>query len=454
MSDTASADGTQAAPLGETAVADTGGTAPTTGAERIASLDIVRGVAVLGILILNSVVMGLSYSFAINPGFFGPPESGDYWAWFISSLLFEGTFRAIFGMLFGAGVYLFMSRVEARFGPGRARGLHLRRSGWLIVLGLVDTYILLWYGDILFLYGVMGLVLWLFRRLSVRALVIWAVVFAAISALLSLGNGYQTEVGLGELAAYEARVESGETPSAEDTLAYEGLREAMAFAMPSPEGIASQAESVRGSYSGAAAAYWAIAVMMQTVYLGFFGFWDSAITMLLGMALFKTGFLKGAASTRGYMTALLVGYGVAVPLRLWHLGDYAASDFDMVVFTWNSVWYDVERIAMAFGHLGLLFLLIRSGRLPLTRALAATGRMALTNYLMQSVIGLAVFVGLGGYLAVSRVDILAGMVAVWAFQLWFSLFWLARYRFGPAEWLWRSLTYWRVQPLRRQTLQT
>ena len=149
------------------------------------------------------------------------------------------------------------------------------------------------------------------------------------------------------------------------------------------------------------------------------------------------------------MTALLVGFGVAVPLRLWHLGDYAASDFDMVVFTWNSVWYDVERIAMAFGHLGLLFLMIRSGRLPLTRALAATGRMALTNYLMQSVIGLAVFVGLGGYLAVSRVDILAGMVAVWAFQLWFSLFWLARYRFGPAEWLWRSLTYWRMQPLRR-----
>ena len=421
---------------------------PTSLGERLISLDVIRGISVLGILLMNIMVMGLSFPAATNPGILGA-EGSDFWAWLIPSVFFEGTFRTLFGMLFGAGVALFLARAEARVGAGAARSLHIRRSLWLIGFGLLDAYLLLWYGDILYLYGLMGLILWLFYRCQTRTLIIWTLAFAAISFLLSYGNAVSTEASMEDMAILESRMEAGETVSEEDQDRYAASQEQIAFMKPTGEALLDQAETIRGSYTGAARAFYPIALILQTLFVPVFGLWDSLITMLIGILLFRSGFLTGALPARPYWLALLLGYGIAVPLRLWHLGLFAQSGFDFVILNWNALWYDLERVSMAFGHLGLIMLMIKKGALPLQARLQAVGQMAFTNYLMHSLIGLILFIGLGYYLTLTRTELLIVIAAIWVLQLWYSPVWLRHYRFGPAEWLWRSLTYGKRQAMRR-----
>lgn len=426
---------------------DTAANTPVQGKDRIAALDILRGVALLGILIMNIIVFGQPFAALSDPSLFGTPDAATYWSWFVTALFFEGTFRTIFGMLFGAGIYLFFSRLEERVDKGRARSLHLRRTFWLILFGALDAWLLLWVGDILFLYGLMGLLLWLFRNLETRGLLIWIFVFAAISLGMKFLGGMGTEFQIAAITEHDAKIAAGETVSQEDTAMIESMRQQIEFTHPSPERRDREVSLISSGYWGATEVYYPAIQWINTLGLVFFMLWDSFITMLLGLLLFKRGVIKGKSSVRTYALMAVIGYSIAIPLRGMHLLDYAAANYDLVLYTWNQVWYDLERVMMALGHIGLIMLAIKAGAMPLAARLAAVGRMALTNYLVHSVIGLVVFILLGFYGAFSRIELNLIMLAIWALQLWYSPLWLARYRFGPAEWLWRTLTYWRWQPM-------
>ncbi len=424
-----------------TASVTTGDARPVLSGERIASLDIIRGVAVLGILILNIVIMGLPFAVFQNPAAFEPPTTSTFISWYVAMFAFEGTFRTIFGILFGAGVYIFMSRVEERFDARRARTLHLKRMVWLIALGLFDAYVLLWFGDILYAYGVVGLILWLFRRASNRTLWIWIAVFTLVSVLLKTGQAYELEVGIDQLAAYDARIAAGETLSEDDAASHAEIAEGLAFTFPSESDVERGVAQVRSGYVGAWTHFAPLIVLFQTLFMAVFAIWDSLITMLLGIILFRSGFLQNNFSSRTYLITALIGYGFAVPVRLLILNSFVEDGFDMTTFMWGNTVYDFVRIGMAMGHISVVLMLVQASALPLAANLAATGRMALTNYLMQSLIALIVFILMGYYGTFDRAELYLIVAAIWAFQLWFSPRYLSRHAQGPMEALWRRLTY-------------
>jgi len=171
------------------------------------------------------------------------------------------------------------------------------------------------------------------------------------------------------------------------------------------------------------------------------------------MALYRLGVLTGAASTRTYLLMVLIGYGLGLAVNLYETSTLERAGFAVDALIRSYLTYDLGRAPMTLGHIGLIALLCRVSALrAVTRTLAAAGQMALTNYLAQSIICLFVFTGAGFALfgELERYQLYYVVAAIWMTQLVWSPLWLARFRFGPAEWLWRSLTYWRKQPLLRQ----
>jgi uncharacterized protein len=179
---------------------------------------------------------------------------------------------------------------------------------------------------------------------------------------------------------------------------------------------------------------------------------DMISFMLIGMALLKTGVLSGSRSVRFYGLMIAGGYAVGIPLNYMELQIFQNSGFSVLGFSQASITYEISRLAMVVGHLGLFLMVIRCGWLKtLQRILAATGQMALTNYIAQTLICTALFFGFGFGLfnQLERHQLFYVVAAIWALELAWSPLWLKHFRFGPLEWLWRSLTYWERQPLRR-----
>ena len=180
-------------------------------------------------------------------------------------------------------------------------------------------------------------------------------------------------------------------------------------------------------------------------------FFDMIPFMLIGMALLKWRVLSAARSQSFYLAMLLGGYGIGIPLGLYEVNLMIAGHFGALSTIKADATYEFSRLAMVVGHLGLFLSLIRTGWLGgLQRALAATGQMALSNYLAQTIICTALFFGFGFGLfgMLERHQLYYVVAAIWAVQLIWSPLWLRYFRFGPFEWLWRSLTYWRLQPMR------
>lgn len=423
---------------------------PVLAAERIRSLDVLRGVAVLGILMVNVWTFAMPFPAAMNPDLPGYDQGADRAAWWLVGLVFYHKMMPVFSMLFGAGIVLFTSRVEAR--GGRSGRRWFARQGWLWVIGLLHGY-LLWNGDILLPYAVAGLILYRLRRLRPRTLVVLAVV----AMLLPKAGMY----GLGELlgrvrdTAVEAQAlqESGQDLTGQQARFLEIWRESAGQWDPGAEELEEIAAVMRGGYGGIFRRAGGELLMMHLVFYPLGAGWGIAGLMLLGMALYKSGVLTAARSDRFYAWLAIVGYGVGLPGTWLGLREMGAHFGDLVrVLQGGFILTEAFGPVVALGHIGLVMLAVRRGWLARLQArLAAAGRLAFTNYLAQTVIGVLVFYGygLGLYGQVGRAEQLLVVLGVWLLQLWWSPRWLARYRFGPAEWLWRSLTYGRRQALRR-----
>ena len=424
--------------------ADHGGAtaaAPTRAAERIEALDVLRGFALLGILLLNILGMGMHSAAYFYPGMGAtgqPAVALDFLVFGTTDLFFEGAMRALFSMLFGAGIVLFTTGLRAKSGA-----LHYRRTFWLLAFGLLDAYLLLWNGDILVVYALAGFLLYPARNASPRRLFIAAgVLLALIAALHTISYA-----GISGARAIHERIEAGETVSEQDREFATAWTDFRADNVPEQAAIAEELKARSDSYASAfawnAPKFTEILLFVVPLFL----LWDAVAMMLIGMALYKLGVLSAQRSKGFYRRLALAGFGLGLAVNLTEAWRAYQANYDVLaVFGYLQPSYDLGRLGLALGYLALVMLICKANWWPALRArLAAVGRLALTNYLMHSLIALILFTGAGFGLIgqVERPALYPIVFAIWALQLWFSPWWLARRRFGPVEWLWRTLTYGR-----------
>ena len=427
------------------------GLSPIAANERFVSIDVLRGVAVLGILVMNIYGFAMPLVAYGNPLALGGTEPHNLGTWFFTHILFDLKFLSIFAMLFGAGLVVMSSRAESR-GTQFGR-IYYRRQFWLLLLGAIHGY-LIWWGDILFLYAAIGMLVYFFRSRGPRTLIIVAVLILPMPLLLDHGVAINVDRAIVKVTEIEELQASGTELSDEQTKAlkdWEGMRQFMA---PTDEDVQADLDAYRGGYLEIVEHRAPIVLMLQVFLTLFFGIWRVGALMMIGMALLKLGVLSGERSVGFYRNMMLAGYLVGLPLTIFSASDLYAHQFDpLYVFRVGGIANYWGSVIVAFGHIGLVMLIVKTGALQkLMARFAAVGRMALTNYLMHSVILTTVFYGYGFglYGSIPRFWQMGFVVAVIGLQLMLSPWWLSRYRFGPLEWLWRSLTYRKRQPFRQQ----
>ena len=424
---------------------------PVTAQERFASMDVIRGVALFGILLMN--IFGFGYGVG-GTEYIDPVTrvGADYWVWFVMVFALEGTQRTLFSLLFGAGVILLTSRMEERGAGLFTADIFYRRNIWLIAFGMINAYLLLWDSDILYYYGITALFLFPLRNMSPRNLILTSLAaFLAISLVYNYDKSERFKAFAEYTEAQEILADGGELDEDQEE-AVEKWEEVLKDHVADEKEIQERIENHTGSY-------WKT-FMHHVPYLTeghgkdmyIYMFLDGFSVMVLGMALFKLGFLTLLRPSSDYWIMVVVGYGVGLSVSWWEIDHIISNDFGLLAAaeTWPT--YDMGRLGNGLGHLGLLLLFVRSGALGwLQSALAAVGRMALTNYIMHSVIAMFVFlgVGFGLYGQFSRIELYYVVLAIVVFQLIISPIWLKYYRFGPLEWVWRSLTYMKRPQLRR-----
>lgn len=418
--------------------------APVTPNKRIEGLDVIRGFALLGILLLNILAFGLPFRAYTDPSVDGSVAGIDFGVYFTVDLLFEGAMRALFSMLFGAGIALLAS--------GGRGAIYYRRQFLLLSIGLLDALVLLWTGDILVSYALAGMLLYACRNWRPRNLfmaaalvfvylaTVYALVFSALSTLPK------------EAAAIEERIASGVEVSAGDRALVQDWTELKADFDPPQHILDREALKFEGSYPEAFAANAQEVGAIYAEALPLLMIWDAAACMLLGMALFKTGVLQGQRSVRFYTLLATAGFVIGLAVNSFELSMKIGSGYAMQWTSGASMFTnDIGRVSMALGFASVALIACQRGWFAsLRRGLAAVGRMALTNYILQSVFGLILFreFGFGLWNELARHQLYFIVAGEWIVSIWFSVWWLRRYRFGPLEWLWRSLTYRHAQPMR------
>nr|WP_255536528.1 DUF418 domain-containing protein [Pacificimonas pallii] len=407
---------------------------------RIDSLDMLRGVAVAGILLMNIWSMGSVPGIERNPALAPGWGLADQAVWWFGMVFVEGAMRGLFCLLFGAGFMLMAGRVSA--------WVWYRRTLLLIGLGLVHGYLLLWPGDILLVYGLCGLVLWLARDMEARPMAGLGIACLVLLTGLTLGN----LVGLANKQAFaEAAIAAG-VP--EEDARVSAWRTVEASVRPDPELI----ERSRTARAGGIEAnlIYKSEVADQLNDLGYSRVWllDALGIMLIGAAMMKWG-LFGADADRGiWRWMMIAGYGVGIPVGLAEWGQLYAGGFTTPIQL-LSVTDQIGRSAMTCGHLGALLLLWHGNGKPvqgtggarrILSVFVPAGRMALTNYIGQTIICQWVLFpgfGLGLHAKLSHAQLWLAAAAIIAVQLTLSVLWLRRFRQGPLEYLWRRGTYLR-----------
>lgn len=363
---------------------------------RITGLDLIRGAGVLGILLMNAVSFRYGLVPYLNLSAGGSETWADWAVGIFGEIFIDQKFMGLFSLLFGAGVMLFIERAESR--GGRPIRLNLWRNALLLAIGLLHS--LLWDGDVLMVYALSSVILLALRKYPPRVLIVAGVAVY----LLPIANDF--------------------------------LMQYIANATDVP---------LVGIWTKPGAD------IKEPIGLGLlFNYFMRALGMILvGAGLYRLRFMHGDLPPSIYRGVAVAGIGVGLTLAALGVVFVAVNGFSReVAFTGNTA-NNLGAIPAVLGYMSVLILWNRGKDNWLKRRLRATGRMALTNYLAQSILGILVLSVLLGDFTINRAGILLFVLAVWALQLWWSSAWLNRFRFGPAEWLWRVATYRRWQQLRR-----
>jgi uncharacterized protein len=425
--------------------------APVAASERMASVDVVRGIAVLGILLMN--IIGFAFPFATyaDPTIAGGSTGLNFWIYAVNAVLVDGKMRGIFSLVFGAGVVILTSRAFERGAGADAADIHYRRMFWLMLFGVLHAY-LLWWGEILYPYALMGLLLYPMRKMSARGLIIAGCVLSVLLTLGMTGEAFRAVDMRAAAAAADAALQRGESLTDEQVKAQREWNERMKLMKPDAQEIARINAAFQGSYFDVVKEQAKAVVQWHFTPYYFPLNWDMLLMMFFGMAMVKTGVLAASRSYAFYTKMAFAGYAVGLPLSVWHVQQNAAANFEHIAMGFNGIVYEPARIAVCLGHVAVVMMIVKAGALPaLTARFAAVGQMAFSNYVLQSLICTTVFYGYGFGLfgTLERYQAYYVVLGCWLVHLTWSPIWLRFYRFGPLEWGWRSLTYWHLQPMRR-----
>lgn len=435
--------------------------APVNQSERIIILDSLRGFAILGILLMNIPGYGLAYP-AIGDFSMQPQGQINYFFWYVFGPgVFEGSMRGIFSLLFGAGMYLFITRQEKKSTGLMPAELFLRRQLWLLLFGVFHAYVLFWFWDVLYHYAICGIIIFAFRRLQPKYLIIAASIFLLMGTIMDNKTLYQKKSAIkkGELIAAIDTTTTKLSDRQKNQLAAMNEIKENSKAEVKRKKIKSEEEAMRGSLAEIYELRSAKAERSETLGMYYWAIWDVPLFMLLGLAFFKLGILQGQAKTKVYAWMTAIGLGVGLPL------SYLFVTYDVNhQFNWYEIikskpldFYQAQRLVHSIGIFGLIMLLYKSGLFKWLFALMRpVGQMAFTNYIMQSVMCGIYFYGIGfgnfGKLEYHQLFYVVG--TIWIIEIIWSHIWLRYFRFGPLEWAWRSLTYWKAQPFRKEKQNT
>ena len=429
--------------------------------DRHAMLDALRGFAVLGIYWINICIFALPTGAFSYPAILGFDSPVNQTVWVISELFVEGTMRGLFSMLFGAGALILLRQVDREPGAVPAVERYFRRNLLLMLFGLIHGYLLLSVFDVLFAYGLLGLFLFSLRKLRPWALLALGVILLAWGGI-SIEWGPEGEPCCADVAAVRdepattgrdtdrSEAESAvlperlqlhmmtfdvegtegprlqQVPSHHDGSRMEMQREMMIYLSDYATIFAAQVESVSLQESQ----------VMYDEHL-----FDMGGMMLIGMALLHWGVLNGGRSRRFYALMAIGGYLLGGFIRGGDVVEALTQGISPFLLTdATGTRYDMGRLPVTLGHIGLMGLMCASGWFPTTaRVLAAVGRLSLTHYISQTVFSIVLFYGFGFGLfgRLEPFELIGICMAVWLFQILFSLAWLSRFRLGPLEWLWR-----------------
>lgn len=405
--------------------------------QRIATLDIVRGVAVLGILAMNIVAFAMPPAAYINPLAYGTESAIDLASYAVNFVLIDGKMRGLFSFLFGASMLLVIRKAEAK--GENAASIHLRRQLVLLLFGALHFY-LIWFGDILFGYAIIGLVAFAFRELPPRTLITCGVILLIVEFVIMTVMAFAV-AGLAEAVAH---------PGAKrDVIASWNAMTSYA-SVPTPSQLREQLALIRGPWSGVVAHQTGDHLTDPLIFTLMFGP-ETLGYMLLGMAGLKSGFLTGAWDDARYLRIATIGFAVGIPLYLLLAWQLFAANFTVPsLFAYSMAGTVPVRPIMIVAIAATVVLLTR-GHGPLTQRIEAAGRAAFTNYLGTSLLMTGLFYGwgLGWFGTLDRAELWLVVIAMWLLMLAWSKPWLDRFRYGPFEWLWRSLSRGRWEPMRR-----
>ncbi len=370
---------------------------PTSRAERITNLDTIRGWATLGILVMNVVSFGLPGAAYFNLDGGGSETALDWAIGALGEVVADQKMMGLFSLLFGAGVALFADRTAAK--GGRPVALSLWRN--LLLLGIGFLHALLWDGDILMVYAIASPVVVVLRNLRPRTLIVIGVgIFAvAVAAGLAVATTISADgAELGDLWSNDPEAEMSDLVGLWFLVEFGGRALGM---------------------------------------------------MLIGVALFRLGVLNGTRDPEADRRMARLGLGVGLPMAALAVLAISVNDFAPRWFLPTHALNTAATIPVVLGYVGVISLWNRRGDSAVHERIRAVGRMALTNYLTQTLLGVLVLANLVDTDDLTRTGAFAFVLLVWALQLAWSKPWLERFRFGPFEWVWRVLTYRRMQPLRR-----
>ncbi|HEX6892084.1 MAG TPA: DUF418 domain-containing protein [Chryseolinea sp.] len=428
---------------------------PLSESERITIIDSLRGIALLGILMMNMPFFAYPVIQATNPMIAGELGTINFKVWYFVEGFLEGTQRGLFSMLFGCGVIVFTTRLEKRVNGIMPAELFLRRQLWLLVFGLFNAFVLLWSGDILYHYAILGIVLFAFRRMKPSYLIIAAVVCLALQTarenrdLYRNKNTIEKGEAIAEIDTTKTKLNEKQKGQLEEMNGFKNNQKLEKKQKKAKEAI----EAVKGSYAELYDHNSNESVWMETEFM-YYNPWDILIFMFLGLAFFKMGLMQGDHPLMTYLVIAVSGLGVGIVLSYLRLEPLIEMKFNFFDYAKDASFtlYEIPRTFRSVGFFGLIMVLYKTGWFNWLFALVRpVGQMAFTNYLMQSFICGIIFygIGFGLYGELQRYELYYIVVSVWIFQIVASHIWLRYYRFGPMEWIWRSLTYWKFQPFKK-----
>ena len=462
---------------------------------RIFSLDVLRGIALLGILVISIWEFG---GFTTNKQTFfrTGTHGGNYNLLSFVTIVFEGKMRALFALVFGAGIILFMTKKDHPSAL-HVSDLYIRRQLWLMLFGIFNAIILLWPGDILFHYAVLGILLFPFWRMSRRGLLIAAL----ITTLIYCGKQYWNYADdrkaykkFSAVAAVEKKFAAADTvvklkidsllkvqnndpfsnkliddpllkrhkndtltkEQAKDKQAWEGMVKGLKYDSTKDN---SENKAMRStSYPKVWNHLLGRSQYKESYWLYRTGIWDIGSMMFLGMALLGFGFFSDRFSVKKYLLIAIPCIIVGL-LFAWfrnHYQDIKLADYAKYIdknFIPFNQFFPIEQFLLAAGYASLIMVLLRINILHwLWRTLASAGRMAFTNYFMQTIICTLFFYGYGmGYFGrLTQVKLYFMVAEIWLLQIVFSVIWLRLFTMGPVEWLWRYLIYRKKLPFKKK----